>query len=619
MYPRAKAIFVASATAALVASACGKNDNFVDADLPQLQIDGVGFIQIEMPPDESRTESQDALILRNAGDAPLTFSKFEWIDQPDRLVALGERSDRSCASDDECNTDEICLTSTSTCISTALPSTPFEIEPQLRRDIDFAITVGPTELACPEPSIEVPPQYQEIYCGALRIETNAQNDFSDIVTDGKAIVYFTDPGASGNIQAEPSFLEFANVQPGTSHSQSFSITNVGSEDLEVMNISPEDYTQFFTIGATDGSNLPFTIGSGQAKVIDINIEIPANEDDYEVLTIINIQSSAGLATVAVEISADAGSAPVIDIDQEVLRFDGSPSQTLTITNTGQATLQLNNLNVNPGTASPFYTLDLEGTDVTNGFGGENIPKGESRALTVNFARPGGNMDPSVGVLEIAHNDASKGFSSSVTLLGDEGDVPIAQLSPQAFTFLAADGNSESRTFVVRNVGTAPLDITDVMWNFSTGSNAEFMVSPTTGTVPAGGLMQATVSFTGMNGTPDVGLATLVSNHTTPIELSIRALDSAAERPLPVIAVDNQGALVPNAPVQLNCNASTPAGSASRAIWSLLSRPASSTVWFDGVGETASFTPDVAGTYTVAVTILQNDREGQATMDIVVTE
>ncbi len=607
----------AAVVLASVLAACGGKNNFQATDEPEFQVDGSGFINIVMPPDEARTKSQAPLVLRNTGDGVLTFTKFEWVDRPDRLVSLGARGE-ACSTDDECSADEVCLTSSSTCVSTVLPATPFDLGAQLRKDIDFAISRGPTELACPEPTLaDIPAEIAGRYCGALLIETNAVNDHAEIVQAGKARIYFLDPGSSGDIQVEPSFIEFTNVQPGTTHSQSFSITNAGMNELEVINMGVEDNQQYFTISPADGDALPLFVGSGQAKVFDVVLTVPDGATDYEVFTTLNIDSSAGAARVAVEITAAAGSAPVIELDKDVLKFDAAPSQTITISNVGQATLQLNGLNVSPISSREFYTFSIDGNDVTNNFQTVNVPKGMTAELVIGFARPAGNTDPSIGLLEIAHNDRNNGFRSEVTLLGDEGDVPIARVSPEAFTFLAAGGNTESRKFVVRNVGTAPLNLTAVAWTFSTGSNAEFTISPTTGTVAPGGLLQGTVSFAGMNGTPDVGLGVIESNNSTPIELSLRALDSAAEQPVPIITVSNQGALAVSAPINMSATTSTPAGSATNAIWTLLSRPASSTVWFDAVGGTAAFVPDVAGTYTVALTILQGDREGQTTMDLVV--
>lgn len=607
--------------ALLVFTACGKNNSFQATDSPEFQVQGSGFIRIQMPATEERTRSQESLVLRNTGDGPLQVTSVEWIDRPERLVAIGDLPQNSslgsCESDEDCGADEICLTSAQACNPTGLPDA-FELGPQLRKDLDFAITIGGPEMTCPdEPSIEVPIDFQNDYCGAIRIETNADND-GDNVEDGQAIIYFLDPGASGQVEVEPSFLEFTNVQPGSTQSQTFSVTNSGMNPLEVLTMGVEDNPTFFTISAVDGSTLPLDIESGTAKQFEVVVDIPADQEDYETITILNIETSAGIEKISVEVTAAAGSAPIIELDSEVLRFDQSASQTLTVSNTGQATLQLTGLNVQPPTARDFYSFEVDGNDVTDNFQPVNVPKGQSKELVVNFARPGGNEDSSVGVLEIAHNDRNNGFKSEVTLLGDEGDVPIGQVRPEGFTFLAEDGNSATRAFVVRNIGTAALDLTGITWGtFSQGSNAEFQISPTSGTVPAGGILRFEASFTGMNAAPDVGVANFDSNNATDLSLSLRALDSATVVPTPVIEVTTQGTPQAGSPVNLSAASSTPDGIASNAVWTLLSRPASSSAWLNDVGDEASFVADQAGTYEVALTILNSDREAQVTQEITV--
>ncbi len=601
----------------LLVSSCGKNNdnNFQTTDEPELAVN-VGFIQIRMPPDENRTQAQDPLVIENNGDGELEIRKIEWIDQPERLAMLGARTETSCSSDDECGTGEICVTAGSTCQAIGLPATPFTIAPQLSRELNFIVAAGSNELACPEPPADVPGEYFDVYCGALRITTNAISN-GDFVEEGVATIYFLDPGASGTIDVDPTFLEFANVQPGTTNTQSFSITNTGENDLTIENINIEDNPTFFTINAND-TPVGGTIASGTSASFDVTVSIPDGTTDYDTFTNLVIDSSAGVAKIAVQITSEAGSTPFIELNTPVLKFDAQATQTLTISNVGETPLQVRGLSVN-AEARPFYRFEVDGTDVTSNFQTITVRTEESVDVDVIFERPADNTDPSIGTLEIAHNDPNNGFQSEVTLLGDAGDVPIGRIHPDSFTFLAADGNSETRTFVIRNVGTAPLSLNNVMWNFSNGSDAEFSVAGATGSVPAQGIAEATVTFTGMNATTDVGLATIDSDNPTPLTLSLRALDSAQAAPVPMIQVTNQGGLRTSSPVNLSAAGSTPADAVGNAIWTLVARPAGSSVFLDGVGETAFFTPDVAGTYKVALTLLapSGDREAQTLLDLTV--
>ena len=479
--------------------------------------------------------------------------------------------------------------------------------------------IAPTSDAsvdCPEPTIDVPDEYINGYCGAIRIETNAINT-GEFVEEGTAIIYFVTDGASGQIAADPTFLEFANVQPGTIHTQTLSLRNEGMNDLELYTMNVEDNPDYFAFtGHT--VNVPGTIAPGESAEFDVTVTIPDGAEDYEGNTTLVIDSSGGVARIAVKVTADTGATPFIEPSADVLKFDTTASQTLTLTNTGETTLTVNGVSVDPA-ARPFYTFEVDGTDITGNFPGENVPAGESMDLVINFARPAGNEDPSVGLLKIAHNDPNHGFSTEITLLGDEGDLPIGRVHPSAFTFLAENGNSGTRTFVIRNIGTAPLDLTGIQWgDFSQtgGSNAEFQVD-IDGSIPAGGIKAGTVTFTGMNATADTGPVLFQSNNLTQLQLLLRALPSTQAQPNPVVTILNQGTLHTAAPVELTAATSTPADSLGNAVWTLIARPDGSEVFLDGVGETASFVPDVAGTYTVALTLLVSDREAQTMLDLTV--
>jgi hypothetical protein len=100
-------------------------------------------------------------------------------------------------------------------------------------------------------------------------------------------------------------------------------------------------------------------------------------------------------------------------------------------------------------------------------------------------------------------------------------------------------------------------------------------------------------------------------------MTLRALDSAATVPNPVIEVTSQGTPQAGNPVNLSAASSTPDGIATNAIWTILSRPAGSSAWISDIGEEASFVADMAGTYEVGLTLLNTDREAQATTEITV--
>jgi hypothetical protein len=505
-------------------------------------------------------------------------------------------------------------------VALGLPSTPFVIEPALQKQVEFVVTKGAGELTCPTPGADVPASYLNSYCGELRIESDAINN-SGVVEEGKATIYFLKPSASGQIEVIPEFMEFQNVQPGSQQSQNFSIRNTGSQVLNVEQFTFSTLGQFLKV--TSGEQVPMQIAPGSDATWALTVEVPstAQPTDYEGFAQLQVVSSAVNANdgnISVQVSAGAGSAPAIALDATSLNFEASSEQTLTIANEGEATLQVTSMSISPATARPFYTFFIDGTDVTTNFPTQNIARNTSKDLVIKFARPAGNTDSAVGTLQIRHNDRNANNLSEITLLGDEGDVPIARVYPQSFTFPAADGVNETRSFVVRNVGTSDLVVSGTIFNFATGSDAEFTVSNLAGTIAPGGIKSGTISFAGSNALTDVGLVIVNSNDTSAqTDIAVKAVDVAAEAVTAVITPASTNDVRVGGTAVLSAASSTPAGVGATGLWTLLERPAGSDVFFSLSGEELRFVPDVVGSYKVALKVSKDSREAEAIFTVTV--
>lgn len=605
--------------ASFAVSGCGDDNNLQRREVPELTIENTeGSFNIKLPSVDDKPEKQLALLaLRNSGKENLTITKLEWVAKPNRLDALGAVGG-SCTTSDTCGGGEICLTSN--CVALGLPTTPLVIEPALQKQIEFVVTEGGGELTCPTPGADVPANYLNSYCGELRIESNAINN-SGVVVEGAATIYFLKPAASGQLEVLPEFMEFQNVQPGSQQSQDFSIRNTGSQVLTVEQFSFSTLGSFLKISA--GEQVPMQIAPGTDATWTLTVEVPstAQAADYEGFAQLQIESSAVNANdgnIAIQVSAGAGSAPAISLDATSLSFDAANEQTLTITNEGAATLQVTSISISPANARPFYKFLIDGTDVTTNFPTQNIPRNTAKEMVIQFARPVGNMDSAVGTLQLRHNDRNANNLSEITLLGDEGDVPIARVYPQSFTFQAADGVNETRSFVVRNVGTSDLVLSGTSFSFATGSDAEFTVSNIAGTVPPGGMKSGTVSFAGANASTDVGLVVINSNDTSAqTDIAVKAVDVAGEVVTAVITPGTTNDVRVGDTAVLNAGASTPAGVGATGLWTLLERPASSDVFFSLTGQELRFVPDVIGDYKVALKVIQNSRESEAIFTVTV--
>ncbi len=604
---------------AAVLFSCSDDGNIQEELIPQLSIEGTeGSINLQLPRTDDRPAKQaNSVIIRNTGQAPLSITNLEWLAKPTRVDAIGA-SGSECTDDSQCGGGEACLAPT--CVSLGFAQTPIEVEPGLRYDLEFLVTTGSGELDCPAAPEGTPEEFLNSFCGAFQISTNAINS-GGLVENGSATIYLLRPSSSGQIEITPDFVEFQLVQPGVPQTRDVSVRNVGSETLTVTEIFIASMREFVSVG---GETPPVEIEPGTSNTWTVTVSVPEGTDpsEYEGFTELTVNSTAvnnlSGGKIPVQISAGAASAPLISVDPTTLTFDQADRQTITISNDGDATLQVTSLTVTPASTRAFYKWEVDGTDVTNNFQTINVPKGETKDIVVVFERPAGNEDSAVATLQINHNDRISNSRTEVTLLGDAGDVPIARIYPTGFTFQAAQGEISTRTFVIRNVGTADLEITDEDLQFSVGdeSGAEFQVSGHLGTIAPGGLRSGTVTFTGANATEDIGVVIFESNDpNTSIELGIKDVVAAAA---PVSAVITPASLNDGkvgVVASFSANESTPAQAITNALWTLTSRPAGSNVFFSATGAEMQFVPDVAGEYTFSMLLSSELRESEATFTL----
>jgi hypothetical protein len=276
------------------------------------------------------------------------------------------------------------------------------------------------------------------------------------------------------------------------------------------------------------------------------------------------------------------------------------------------------MTVTPAAARQFYRFEIDGVDVTTNFQTVNVAKDATKDITVIFNRPAGNTASAVATLQLNHNDRVANSRSEVTLLGDAGDVPIARIYPQGFTFQAAVGETDTRTFVIRNVGTADLVISDATLNFSIGdiSGSEFQISGHLGTIPPGGLKAGTVTFTGTNAQEDIGAVVFASNDATAmLELGIKDVISASPEVTAVITPASTNDAVVNRVASFSATDSTPEDATVGALWTLVSRPAGSSNFFFTTGPELQFVPDQAGEYRFVMLINKQLRESEASFTL----
>ena len=606
--------------AGFTACSDGENSNFEQVSFPELGVEDVDgrAISLVLPSREGDVAKQPVVTLKSTGVVPLTIESIEWIDRPDRLF-MSYGIDDAITSCEECDSG-LCdqAESRDFCHIVEEPGDqlPAELVPQALYALEF-FTTGTGALDCPEPGDDVPENLREEYCGALRVTTNATNS-TDVVDEGTFVLYFQAPQASGTLKITPSTtIIFEGIEPGDNETRQFTVENVGTQPLTVERIEVDSFQQFLQVTG----EWPTTIEPGGNATYTINLVAPEQSplEELDFSASVTVYSSDVRASQKINVVSRTAAAPApqIELQQDRLRFDDGATKELVVANTGQATLLLTQVKVEPASAAKFYTVkDADGNELS---GNIQLPVGkeDQTTLTIEFMRPDGNTEASLGRLVLGHNDDTVGSQSELVLMGDEGEVPFAELVPDAFAFPASATEPIERSFVIVNRGLAPLDVTNLDFNVKNmrdgGKFEDFVVSfggQATTTVPAGGFVEGTVKYAPSDTTVDVVDATLVSNNPLgDLLLALRSSDLSGP-PTGGIATSFTESARVGQKTTLSLVDPMPATAANSAQWFLVERPAASSLWVEGFGPEIAFVPDVAGTYRVAVMLFGSGLEHQ---------
>ncbi len=250
--------------------------------------------------------------------------------------------------------------------------------------------------------------------------------------------------------------DFGTVEVEQSASYSFEVTNKGEADLEI---------DEFVIKGTDAADfstsaVPKVIRKGEAYSFEITFA-PLTEGNKE--AILEITTNIGKKEVTVTGVAEPKPLPTVDLNVTTLSFgdveiNQADDATFTITNSGDADLEITAFEVKGTNASEFTTAATA----------ETLAVGGTKTVSVTFApTTEGNKTAS---LEITTNVGVK----IITLDGKGTAVaePVMTFSESPIAFGNVEvGQELSKTITVSNTGNADLEITNV--NIIGGSKASY--------------------------------------------------------------------------------------------------------------------------------------------------
>ena len=305
------------------------------------------------------------------------------------------------------------------------PALPLSLQPG--QSASFSVTFLPSALGAA--------------MGSLSLSSNAQNSSTTISLSGT--------GAQPLISVAPSNVSFGSVPVGFTTTQTVTVSNPGNANLNVMQAAGPG-TGFSVTGLT----MPLTVPPGQAAKFSISFTptVAGNSTSSVVLV-----SNAPASPTSVSLSG-AGvqrSSPQISVMPGTLAFGSvavgsSGTQSVTVSNTGSATLSITAANV---TGSGFSTSGLS-LPMT-------VAAGGSGTITVNFApSTSGSV---TGSLSVASNAPT---SPTAIALNGSGvaSAPQLSVSPTSLAFgsesVGTTSGSQSVT-LTNNSTSSTIDVSSI--------------------------------------------------------------------------------------------------------------------------------------------------------------
>ena len=302
------------------------------------------------------------------------------------------------------------------------------------------------------------------------------------------------------VSVSPSTFDFGNQGVGAASAvQDFTITNSTSQTVTFTSIG---FTGANSGDFSDTTDCGATLASGASCKVHVTFTPGALGARSATLSVADNEPASPQTASLTGTGIDA---PIVTLSESSLTFTGEPvgtasaSQSVTVTNTGNATLNISGITVT-GTNSGDFSLAPAGTC------GATLAVQDMCTINVTFTPGGaGSRSASVSIADDAQNSPQ-----AVTLSGTGLLEPTADLSGTTLTYSAAvvGSTSASQGVTLTNNGGLPLTITSIVvggansGDFASTNTCASPIAPTahcsinaTFTPTAGGARTATITVT----------------------------------------------------------------------------------------------------------------------------
>jgi hypothetical protein len=313
--------------------------------------------------------------------------------------------------------------------------------------------------------------------GSLTIFINFHSTFLSIALSGTGVVQSPSVAMSANS------LAFGSQAVGaTSAARTITLSDTGTGALSITGIaltgaSPSDFAQSNNCGAS--------VAAGGNCTISVTFT-PAASGSFTASVSVADNASGSPQTVAL---SGTGASPGVSLSPSSLSFGNeavgvvSPSQTITLSNTGNAALSITGLALAGANPSDFAQ--------SNNCGG-SVAAGGNCTISVTFTpAASGSFTASVSVA-----DNASGSPQTVALSGT-GANPGVSLSPSSLAFgsIPIKSVSSLQTISLSNTGNAVLSITSLAIGGANSSDFAETADTCGSSVVAGGSCTIGITFT----------------------------------------------------------------------------------------------------------------------------
>ena len=324
------------------------------------------------------------------------------------------------------------------------------------------------------------------------------------------------PPPAPAIAVQQTAVDFGTIVAGQTGQQTITITNTGTGSLEVTGIESDVSgltfdTTMFTLEPNSSQTVTVTLPNATAGEFSGNITISSNDPDR------------ATQTLSVSIIVQPPPVPAISVQQTAVDFGtvafAQPVQeTITITNTGTASLMITGIQSNVAGLTfdpPTFTVEPNGT----------------QTVTVMF--PSLTEGTFSGNITISSNDPDRATQTvSVSVTVQPRPVPAISVQQTAVDFgTVAFAQPVQQTITIQNTGTALLEITGIESDVSglTFDTTMFTLAPN-------GSRTVTITFPSSTAGTFSGNITISSNDPDRATRTLSVSVIVQPPPVPVIAV-----------------------------------------------------------------------------------